>query len=194
VLSFLGIWFLLAGYFLIASFIVVERMLRRTKRANTLQRGSFDRGSTQLVGSAFGAGLLLPLILDILGIGLFSINLVGGLLALAVMVIGMGLRVWAASTLGKYYTRTLLTADDQKVVTIGPYARIRHPGYLGDILMWSGFGVLTSNLILVTLFPVMFVVIYLYRISVEEKMLLKTLGDEYSQYQKRTYRLVPFVY
>ena len=91
VLSSSGIWFLLAGYFLLAPFIVVERMLRRSKRANTLQRGSFDRGSTLLVGSAFGSGLLLPLILDILGIGLFSINLVEGLVALAVMVIGMGL-------------------------------------------------------------------------------------------------------
>jgi protein-S-isoprenylcysteine O-methyltransferase Ste14 len=146
------------------------------------------------VGAAFGAGLLLPLILGIRGVGLFSIDLVEGLLGVAVMVFGMGLRIWAASTLGKYYTRTLLTTDDQKIVTVGPYARIRHPGYLGDILLWSGFGILSSNLILAVLFPVMFVAIYLYRIGVEEGMLVKTLGDEYAQYQKRTYKLVPFLY
>jgi protein-S-isoprenylcysteine O-methyltransferase Ste14 len=40
----------------------------------------------------------------------------------------------------------------------------------------------------------MFVPVYLYRISVEEKMLVKELGDEYVQYQKRTRRLVPFVF
>ena len=111
-----------------------------------------------------------------------------------VMMIGIGFRVWAATTLGRDYTRTLLTTAGQEVVKLGPYSRIRHPGYLGDILLWSGFGVLSSNLIIVFLFPIMFVAIYLYRIRVEEKMLMEELGDEYIQYRKGTNKLIPFVY
>ena len=110
------------------------------------------------------------------------------------MIIGTGLRIWAARTLGGYYTRTLLTTDTQKVISDGPYSRIRHPGYLGDIVMWIGFGVISSNLIIAILFPVMFVAVYLYRISVEERMLGEALGDEYTQSQKRTRRLIPFVF
>ena len=110
------------------------------------------------------------------------------------MVVGIELRVWAARTLGSYYTRTLLTTKEQEVVATGPYARIRHPGYLGNILLWSGFGVLSANLAIALLFPVMFVAASVYRISVEERMLAGTLGKDYAEYRRRTYRLVPLVY
>ena len=46
----------------------------------------------------------------------------------------------------------------------------------------------------VFLFPVMFVVTYLYRIRVEGKMLIEELGDEYIQYRKKLTDLVPFAY
>ena len=186
--------FLLLGYLLVGVFIAVERSLRKTEGAKTFQRGSFDRGSTFLIGAAFGAGLLLPLILDLLGVGLVAINPLWDTLAVLLMVAGIGLRVWAATSLGRFYTRTLLTTDDQKVVSTGPYAWVRHPGYLGDLLLWSGFGVLSGNVVILLLFPVMFTAVYLYRIKVEERMLVQTLGVEYSQYRKRTRKLIPFVY
>lgn len=138
------IW-LLAGYVLIIVFSIVERTLRKGQSAKTFERGKFDRGSTVLVEAAFASALLLPPILDFLGVGLFSIELIAGLLALLIMVFGIALRLWAARTLGEYYTRTLLATDKQRVVTAGPYTIIRHPGYLGGILTWSGFGVLSSN-------------------------------------------------
>jgi protein-S-isoprenylcysteine O-methyltransferase Ste14 len=147
-----------------------------------------------LIGVTLGVGLWLPLIVNVLGFALFPIDIVGGLAALAVMLIGLALRIWAAVTLGRYYTRTLTTTKDHRVVTTGPYSQVRHPAYLGVILLWSGFGVLSSSLAVALLFPVMFVAVYLYRISAEEKMLVKVLGDAYVQYQRRTRRLIPFVY
>ena len=174
--------------------MVIERLLRSTASAKTFQRGNFDRGSTLLVGSTFGIGLLLPLILDSLDIGVFSIDLIEGFFGLALMIVGLGLRIWAARTLGRYYTRTLFTTGEQKVISTGPYSKIRHPGYLGVILLWCGFGVLSSNLIAAFLFPVMFVAAYAYRINVEEKMLVESLGNDYAEYRKKTYRLVPFIY
>jgi protein-S-isoprenylcysteine O-methyltransferase Ste14 len=132
--------------------------------------------------------------MDILGFALFPIDLIGGFSALAVMLFGLGLRIWAAVTLGKYYTTTLMIAEDHKVISIGPYARVRHPGYLGEILMWLGLGVLSSNLIIVFFFTVMFVIVYLYRISVEERMLVKEFSDDYVRYQRRTRKLIPFIY
>jgi protein-S-isoprenylcysteine O-methyltransferase Ste14 len=177
-----------------AAFLIAQESLRRTPEAKTFRRGAFERGSMMLIGVTLGVGLWLPLIVNVLGFALFPIDIVGGLVALAVMLIGLGLRVWAAMTLGGYYTRTLTTTKDHRVVTTGPYSRIRHPAYLGVILLWSGFGVLSSNLVLALLFPVMFVAIYLYRISVEERMLVEVLGAAYVQYQRRTRKLIPFVY
>jgi len=147
-----------------------------------------------LIGVTLGVGLWLPLIVAVLGLALFPIDLVEGLVALAVMLFGLGVRVWAALTLGGYYTRTLMTTKDHRVVTTGPYSRIRHPAYLGVILLWLGFGVISDNLVIAFIFPVMFVTVYLYRISVEEKMLVRELGEDYVQYQRRTRKLIPAVY
>jgi protein-S-isoprenylcysteine O-methyltransferase Ste14 len=147
-----------------------------------------------LVGSATGIGLWLPLIMVFLGAAAFPISLVGGVVALVVMVFGVGIRIWAAITLGKYYTTTLMMSEGQKVATSGPYKFVRNPGYLGEIMIWTGFAVVSSDLILFFLIPAMFIAVYLYRISAEEKMLLKELGDDYVRYQHRTRRLIPSVY
>jgi protein-S-isoprenylcysteine O-methyltransferase Ste14 len=193
-ISSLGLWFLFAGYVVMVSFFIVQRRLRRTRSAKSFHGGAFDRGNTLLIGSATGLGLLLPMIADALGIATFPITLVEGLVALAVMSLGFGLRVWAAVSLGNYYTTTLMITEDHRVVSSGPYARIRHPGYLAEMLMWSGFGVLSSNLLLIFVIPVMIVSVYLYRISSEEEMLVRELGDDYVQYRRRTRKLIPGVY
>jgi protein-S-isoprenylcysteine O-methyltransferase Ste14 len=175
-------------------FLITQELLRRTPEAKTFRRGAAERGSMLLIGVTLGVGLWVPLIADVLGIALFPIDIVEGLAALAVMLFGLGLRIWAAITLGAYYTRALMITEAHKVVTTGPYARVRHPAYLGVILLWSGFGVLSSSLVVALLFPVIFVIVYLYRISVEERMLVEELGDDYVQYKRRTHRFVPFVY
>jgi len=193
-LSTVSLWLLAAGYSVIIAFFIIQRLLRRTKAARSLKGGAYDKGNMILIGSATGIGLFVPIVADVFGPGIVPVSLAVGVAALALMVIGVGLRVWAAVTLGSYYTTTLTMAEGQRVVTAGPYARIRHPGYLGEILIWTGFGVLSSNLIAMAWLPVMFVAVLLYRISSEEKMLVKELGDDYVQYQRRTRRLIPLVY
>lgn len=190
----LDLWLLLGGYIVILFFFVVQRLLRRGEGARSFRGGPYDRGNMILVGSATGIGLWLPLIMVLLGVAAYPINLPEGAVALAVMVLGVGIRVWAAMTLGKYYTTTLMMSEGQKVVTAGPYAFVRHPGYLGEIMIWTGFAVVSSNLVLFFLLPAMFVAVYLYRISVEERMLVKELGDDYVRYRRRTRRLIPSVY
>ena len=36
--------------------------------------------------------------------------------------------------------------------------------------------------------------LFLYRIGIEEKMLIEKFGDEYLQYMKRTRKLIPLIY
>ena len=188
------LWLLLGGYIVVVFFFMVQRLLRRSEGARSFRGGPYDRGNMILVGSATGIGLWLPLMMVLLGITPYPISLADGVVALTVMVLGVGIRVWAAITLGAYYTTTLMTTEGQKVVTSGPYAFIRHPGYLGEIMIWTGFAAVSSNLVLFFLLPAMFVTVYLYRISSEERMLVKELGDDYVRYQDRTRRLIPLVY
>ena len=192
--SSLNFWFLIAGYLVMVAFLIIQELLRRTPEAKTIKRGASEKGSMLLIGATLGVGLWLPLIMAVLGLAIFPIGFVEGLVALAVMLFGLGLRTWAAVTLGGYYTRTLMTTKNHRVVTSGPYSRIRHPAYLGVILLWFGFGILSGSLIIAFVFPVMFVVVYLYRISIEEKMLVRELGEDYVQYQRKTRKLIPAIY
>ena len=193
-LSTPALWYLAAGYVALLAFFVAQRPLRRTNEARSLRGGDLDRGSTRLIAAAFGIGLLLPLVLDSFGAAVFALTVPEVLAALGVMLLGLFVRLWAALHLGWFYTSTLLVTEGQTVVDSGPYSRVRHPGYLGTILLWTGFGVLTSNLALAVLFPAMFVAVYLRRISVEEKMLAEQLGPDYARYQERTKRLIPYVF
>jgi protein-S-isoprenylcysteine O-methyltransferase Ste14 len=193
-ISTIALWFLFAGYCVIVAFFIIQRLLRKTESAKSFRAGALDRSSTLLIGSATGIGLLLPLVVDFLGVAIFRTDAVEGLIAIAVMAFGLGIRIWAAVTLGRFYTSTLMITEGHKVVTNGPYALIRHPGYLGYLLLWAGFAVLSSNLIVLFLLPMLFVAVYLYRISVEERMLTKEMGEDYIHYRERTHKLIPFIY
>ena len=84
----LNLWFLAAGYLVMAAFLIAQESLRRTPEAKTFQRGTFERGSMLLIGVTLGVGLWLPVVLDILGFALFPVSIGEGLVALAVMLFG----------------------------------------------------------------------------------------------------------
>lgn len=110
------------------------------------------------------------------------------------MASGIGLHVWAARTLGSYFTRTLRTEVDQTVVTGGPYRYVRHPDYAGVLAMWLGYGLALTSVpaLLVTTVPNL--VVYLRRMDAEEAMLAESLGDAYRTYERHTRRLLPGLY
>ena len=95
-------------------------------------------------------------------------------------------------TLRGSYTRTLRTVEDQRVTDDGPYRLIRHPGYLGSLLTWTGFALTSRKFPVLATIPGLFAV-YRYRMLAEEELLSRDL-DGYSEYRLRTKKLVPFVW
>lgn len=86
--------------------------------------------------------------------------------------------------------KSLETGDSDK----GPYRVIRHPGYLSSILVWVGSGLSVENWILIIIFTCLFFIVYIYRIKAEEKMLVLEFGEQYLNYRRKTWRLIPFLY
>jgi protein-S-isoprenylcysteine O-methyltransferase Ste14 len=183
------------AYLLLILFFVVDALLRRGEAAKSLEHGESDRGSTMALGRAYAIGGILMLVAPVFDY--FQIarmpDWVSGL-GLALMVAGLALRIWAMRVLGEYYTRTLRTAERQTLIDRGPYGVVRHPGYLGVLMLWVGAGLATANWIATMLIALVMFVAYRYRIQYEEQMLAATFGEEYRQYAGRTRRLIPFLY
>lgn len=85
------------------------------------------------------------------------------------------------------------TDRGHQVVSSGPYAYVRHPGYLGAALGMIGIPLLLDSLW--ALFPVLLVLILgLVRTALEDRTLLAEL-PHYKEYAKRVrYRLIPGIW
>lgn len=184
------------AYGLIGAFVFAERLLRRGKDATSLAAGKADQGTTRALGIAFGVSFLALLMAPILNrqrIGRIPASPLawGGIAAMAA---GLGIRIWAARALGAFYTRTLRTSARQHIVAAGPYRRVRHPGYLGSLLLWLGAGMAGANWLAVVAIALSMGRAYRLRILAEEAMLSDARPEEYAKYAARTWRLVPFLY
>ncbi len=111
-----------------------------------------------------------------------------------VMWFGIALRLWCFHVLGQYFTFTVQTSADQRVVESGPYRVVRHPSYLAIIVILTGVGLLYGNWLSVIAIVVLFGCGIGYRIRVEERALLSDLGQRYADYASTHKRLVPFVW
>jgi protein-S-isoprenylcysteine O-methyltransferase Ste14 len=92
-----------------------------------------------------------------------------------------------------YGASTIRTFEDQRVISTGPYALVRHPMYTGTLVMGLGVPLaLDSRWGLAVLALMMLVLVW--RILDEEALLKKDLPG-YAEYaQKVRYRLVPYVW
>jgi protein-S-isoprenylcysteine O-methyltransferase len=177
----------------IVVFLLTEFIFRKKGESGSLATSDSDKGSTRLVVLSFGFSILLLVVLSILKYGFFGLPLVD-YLGLVVMVIGLSLRFWSMNALGKFYSRTLRTMSEQRVITTGPYKLVRHPGYLSSILIWIGTGLAIENWIMTLSCLIIFSLVYSYRIVAEEKMLVSIFGKEYEEYRKKSWRLIPLLF
>ena len=127
---------------------------------------------------------------------------------------GSLLRLSCFRALGSLFTFELAVKDDHRLVTTGPYAYVRHPSYLGSMLVGVGrvlllctpgswirdvgyLGTATGLAAAVAYasFAVGIPAMLWARASTEDQMMKHQFGQEWEAYAKRTpYRLLPFIY
>ena len=178
---------------LLAAWLLLEVVLRTGNEARTWRSDDADRSSTRLIVATYVVAFVGPFLLLRSGFGATTTNSFLAWVGIGVGAIGLGVRTWSMRVLGRDYTRSLRTRSEQAVVDRRPYRAIRHPGYLGSILVWTGSR-LAVNWLVALITAVLLVAVYCYRISAEERMLDEHFGDAYLKYKARTWRLVPFVW
>jgi protein-S-isoprenylcysteine O-methyltransferase Ste14 len=160
-------------------------------------------GAIRVSSSGFWIGAVLCII-----IGTAAVNLAPrlvpaaairpGAVAFAVGVVflvgGLVLRGWSFKALGDYFTHTVMVTPDQPVIASGPYRVLRHPSYTGVLLASMGIGLASANWVAVAAVTLPTLTLLLYRIHVEERALLTTVGDPYRTYAAHHERLVPLIW
>lgn len=123
---------------------------------------------------------------------LFVPSPVIGWIGAGVVVIGIGVAIWARLVLGRNWSPRPSRKEEHELVTGGPYAFVRHPIYTGMLLAMFG-SALTGSFFALGIF-ILAGVVFLARIPREERIMLDLFPTEYPLYQARTKRLIPLVW
>ena len=185
------VW-LAASYAGAAAFFALEAVAREPGEASDLAATGSDQGTTRQIVAAYGLAAGLSPVLSRLRAG--RLPSVAGPAGVGMMAAGLALRAWSMRTLGAYYSRTLRTTSDQTVVESGPYRVLRHPGYLGSVMVWTGFAVTSGSAAAAVGVAALMGNAYSRRIASEEAMLTGRFGSTYAEYSQRAKRLIPFVW
>ena len=182
----------------------IQSEVRFGKRARTSRPGPEDRKSTLAVSVCASVPVLgFALAIKATSSGGMTITprwfrsaVLPGLpftawLGVVLGICGLGLRLWAVLRLRERYTKTLLVQHEQSIERGGPYRWVRHPGYLGSLLVLDGIALASGNWVTLGASLVVTGVAYAYRIKVEDEMLTSALGAPYAAYRGEVRALVP---
>ena len=117
------------------------------------------------------------------------------IIGFAITTLGELIRLWGVCYAGSE-TRTTGKVGGTFLIISGPFAYVKNPLYLGNILMYFGFGIMS-----LALFPYLQIIalIFFYFqyhviISREEGYLREQFGEEYSKYYKVVPKLIPTIF
>jgi protein-S-isoprenylcysteine O-methyltransferase len=113
---------------------------------------------------------------------------------ISLMWLGIALRLWSILVLGRFFNSMVVIHEGHAVVTRGPYRLLRHPSYAGAWMTCIGAGLALGNWLSLAAAVLLPLAGLVYRIRVEEEALNAALGDEYLEYSRHTWRLVPLVW
>jgi len=113
-------------------------------------------------------------------------------IGLAVYLIFSWIQVWSFKSLGDNYSQDIMIKKKHELVIKGPFKVVRHPQYFCQILVDIGGTMATLSYVL-SGFALIEIPIYIMRASVEDKLLAKYFGDEFTQYKKKSGFFFPFI-
>jgi protein-S-isoprenylcysteine O-methyltransferase Ste14 len=114
-------------------------------------------------------------------------------LGVVLFAVGGIVRIVPVFVLGRRFSGLVAIQPGHTLVTTGIYGKIRHPSYLGLIVMMFGWALAFRSVLGVVL-AALTVVPLIARMNSEEALLADQFGEEYVKYRARTMRLIPGIY
>lgn len=97
------------------------------------------------------------------------------------IVLGVSIRLWASGHIRK----------NRQLATGGPYAWVRHPLYVGNLMLSLGFCIASGRLWAWPVMATFWLVFYPNAIGEEDRKLERLFGDQWRRWQRRTPALIP---
>ena len=125
----------------------------------------------------------------------FSPAALAGTVAVIVLMGGsVGLFAASSRALGRNWSLVARTRTDHELVRSGPYARIRHPIYLGMLLFLLALAVAVGHWIQLLIAVPVFLVGTAIRTRIEDLLLEQSFGDVFREYRSSTPALIPRIF
>ena len=115
-------------------------------------------------------------------------------LTLLLMVLGLAIRWTAILSLGRSFSVNVAIKQSQTIYRKGLFRVVRHPSYLGMLVIFLAIGLRSRNAASLALMIIAPAAALLYRIHVEEHALAQAFGFAYTSYQQTTKRLIPGIF
>lgn len=113
-------------------------------------------------------------------------------LGCVLMIAGLGVALVSYRALGRNFRVYAAPRRSGTLVTSEIYAWIRHPMYIGVVLLFMGYILLWGSLISVPLW-LAFSILYVIK-TVKEEAILSDRFPEYEDYRRRTWKFIPYVW
>ncbi len=113
---------------------------------------------------------------------------------LILILAALAIRIWSRAHIRGLYSGHVEVQADHQLVQSGPYRLVRHPGYVGFLLLTLGVVLGYSSLIGLISIPLLLLPGLAYRINVEERLLQEQFGEEFRDYKARTKKLIPGIW
>ena len=186
-IGWLQFW-LFCGFAFLFFASLIRAMMRRTPESGGRREGKSRIGIILQSISFFFAGFggarpSLPL--------LSPAALFGAVAVLLLMGGSLYLFTASSSALGKNWSFEARMRTDHQLIRSGPYARVRHPIYLGMLLFLLGLAVALGHWLQLVVAVPLFLVGTSIRTRLEDRLLENQFGKEFEDYASSTPALIP---
>lgn len=182
---------------ILAGTFIIRLPHEKRNKANTIRIDNKSPQEKILLFLVFVGMMILPIVY----LSTSWLSFADNSLPISTKIIGLLLVVptlWlfyrSHKDLGLNWSASLEIREDHEIVDKGVYKIIRHPMYAAIWLWVIAQALLLNNYISGFAGLVSFGLLYFLRVPKEEEMMIKKFGETYREYQKRTKRIIPFIF
>lgn len=184
------IWLLLC-----LAWITAEIKLARLNRIDHTDLSEKEERSQRLLWITMVISLILALMFKTIMLAPIPISyLPRQIIALLIFASGLMLRYVAVKKLDRLFTTDISIHTNHQLIIEGPYRWVRHPAYTGLIIAFAGVGLAMGDFIAAFILTLPTITAFNYRATIEEKLLVNKFGEDYQDYRKQTWKLLPWVF